>query len=152
VQACKDLAYIEQGFRSLKTVDLDVRPIHHRRADRVRAHVFLCTLACHVLWHLKRALAPILFQDHQPQAGRRRRACVVDRTLRSKAAEQKAATTRTEHGEPVHDFHSLMGDLATLTKNRCIPAGLDQASFDLFTEPTPLQHRAFELLGVSYRL
>ena len=152
VQAYKDLAQIERGFRSLKTADLDVRPIHHQRTDRVKAHVFLCMLAYYVLWHMKRALAPILFQDHQPEEGQRRRASIVAKARRSKAAEKKAATGLTQDGEPVHDFHSLMDDLATLAKNRCSPPGLDEVTFDTFTEPTTLQRRAFELLGVSYRL
>jgi hypothetical protein len=152
VQAYKDLAHVERAFRSLKTVDLEVRPIHHRRADRVKAHVFLCMLAYYVLWHMKRALAPILFQDDQPEAGRRRRTSVVARAQRSETAQQKAAIGLTSHGEPVHDFHSLLADLATLAKNCCCPPGLDEATFEMFTEPTSLQNRAFELLGVSYRL
>jgi transposase len=152
VQAYKDLSRIEQAFRSLKTVDLDVRPIHHRREDRVKAHVFLCMLAYYVLWHMKRALAPILFQDDQPQAGRKRRGSVVGRAQRSEAAHQKAATGLTPQGEPVQDFHTLLRHLATLAKHRCCPHGLEQATFDQYTEPTALQQRAFELLEVSPRL
>jgi hypothetical protein len=152
VQAYKDLSQIERAFRSLKTIDLEVRPIHHRRADRVKAHVFLCLLAYYVLWHMRRALAPILFQDPQPAAGRQRRASVVAKAQRSKAAEAKAATGMTQDGEPVHDFHSLMDDLATLAENRCTVPGTTRATFNTFTEPTPLQRRAFQLLGVSHRL
>jgi hypothetical protein len=152
VQAYKDLAGIERAFRSMKTVDLDVRPIHHWREDRVRAHVFLCMLAYYVLWHMKRALAPILFQDDQPEAGRQRRRSVVARAQRSVAAEDKAAIRLSTDGEPVHGFHSLMDDLATLAKNRCCVGGLEAATFETFTEPTPLQRRAFQLLEVSHRL
>jgi len=149
VQAYKDLARIEQAFRSLKTVDLEVRPIHHRRGDRVKGHVFLCMLAYYVLWHMKRALAPILFHDDQPEEGRRRRASVVVRAQRSEAAERKAATGLTPGGEPVQDFQSLLAHLATLSLHRCCLPGLEQAAFDQFTEPTALQQRAFELLDVS---
>lgn len=152
VQAYKDLSRIERGFRSLKTVDLEVRPIHHRREHRVRAHVFLCMLAYYVQWHMKRALAAILFQDDDPEAGRRRRGSVVARARRSERAEHKAATGRTLNGEGVHDFHSLMDDLATLAKNRCCMPGMEEAVFDQFTRPTPLQQRALELLGVPYRM
>jgi len=149
VQAYKDLARIEQAFRSLKTVDLEVRPIHHRRGDRVKGHVFLCMLAYYVLWHMKRALAPILFHDDQLEEGRRRRASVVVRAQRSEAAERKAATGLTPGGEPVQDFQSLLAHLATLSLHRCCLPGLELATFDQLTEPTPLQQRAFELLDVS---
>lgn len=149
VQAYKDLARIEQAFRSLKTVDLEVRPIHHRRGDRVKGHVFLCMLAYYVLWHMKRALAPILFHDDQIEEGRRRRASVVVRAQRSEAAERKAATGLTPGGEPVQDFRSLLAHLATLSLHRCCLPDLELATFDQFTEPTPLQQRAFELLDVS---
>ncbi len=152
VQAYKDLARIERAFRSFKTVDLEVRPIHHRLPDRVRAHVFLCMLAYYVLWHMQGALAPLLFRDGEPDAGRARRPSVVARAQRSRGAEEKAATKRTQNGEVVHDFHTLMADLATLARNRCSPPGLAEATFDLVTEPTPLQRRAFELLGLSGRL
>jgi transposase len=149
VQAYKDLARIERAFRSLKTVDLEVRPIHHWREDRVKSHVFLCMLAYYVLWHMKQALAPMLFQDDDPEAGRRRRTSVVARAQRSERADEKVSTKRTPEGQPVHDFHSLMADLATLAKNRCCVRGMEQAAFDEYTRPTPLQERAFELLGVS---
>jgi transposase len=149
VQAYKDLARIEQAFRSLKTVDLEVRLIHHRRGDRVKGHVFLCMLAYYVLWHMKRALAPILFHDDQLEEGRRRRASVVARAQRSEAAERKAATGLTPGGEPVQDFQSLLAHLATLSLHRCCLPGLELATFDQLTEPTPLQQRAFELLDVS---
>jgi transposase len=149
VQAYKDLSNIERAFRSLKTVDLDVRPVHHRRSDRVKGHVFLCMLAYYVLHHMKKALAPILFQDHRPEEGRRRRASVVARAQRSEAAEQKIATGITPEGLPVQDFRSLMGHMATLAMNECCPRGLQQATFDMLTEPTALQQRALELLGIS---
>jgi hypothetical protein len=152
VEAYKDLSRIERAFRSLKTVDLELRPIHHWRQDRVRAHVFLCMLAYYVLWHMKNALAPILFQDDDPQAGRRRRASMVAQARRSERAEEKAATGRTPEGEPVHDFRSSMADLATLAWNRCCVRGLEQAAFIQLTAPTPSQTHALQLLGVSLRL
>jgi transposase len=149
VQAYKDLSRIERAFRALKTVDLEVRPIHHRRSDRVKGHVFLCMLAYFVLWHMKQALAPLLFQDDQPEEGRLRRASVVARARRSEAAEKKIATGLTPDGLPVQDFQSLMRHLATLGLNECCPHGLKQATFEVLTEPTQLQRRAFQLLGIS---
>lgn len=152
VETYKGLSRIERAFRCLKTVDLEVRPIHHRRADRVRAHVFVCMLAYYVLWHMKNALAPILFQDDDPAAGRRRRLSVVARARRSEQAERKAGKGRTPEGEPVHDFHSLMDHLATLAWNRSCVRGIEQATFIQYTRPTPSQARAFELLGVPQPL
>jgi len=150
VQAYKDLSNVERAFRSMKTMDLDIRPIHHWKESRVRAHVFLCMLAYYVIWHMKHKLSPILFKDHEPGAGRRRRASPVARSRRSEAAELKAASGQTTDELPIHDFRSLLADLATLAKNHCCPKGIEQATFDMFTEPTPLQQRAFQLLGVSH--
>ena len=104
VRAYKDLAKVERAFRSMKTVDLKVRPIYHRRADRVRAHVLLCMLAYYVEWHLRRALAPVLFDDHDREAGERQRSSVVRPAQRSPAAQKKAASKRTADDLPVHSF------------------------------------------------
>jgi hypothetical protein len=144
VDAYKSLSTVERAFRSEKT-DLEVRPIHHRSAPRVRAHVFLCMLAYYVQWHMRRSLAPLLFEDHDRAAARRARRSVVAPAKRSAAAEEKARTKRTADGFPVHSFETLMHDLATLNKNQVRVA---EASFDQMTPPTPLQARAFELLGV----
>ena len=149
VRSYKRLAAIERAFRSLKTVDLKVRPIHHRKADRVRAHVFLCLLAYYVEWHMRRALAPILFDDDDPAAGEAARRSVVAPAQRSPRAKAKALTKRTDEGVPVHSFRTLLADLATLTKNRVQPKAPGVPAFEMLTMPTPLQRRAFALLGVS---
>jgi hypothetical protein len=117
VRAYKSLAQVERAFRSLKTVDLEVRPIHHRLAGRVRAHVFLCLLAYYLQWHLRQALAPLLFDDHDRAAAAAQRASPVAAARRSPAARAKAQTKRTAAGQPVHSWRSLLADLATLTRN-----------------------------------
>ena len=151
VRAYKDLAKVERAFRSLKTVDLKVRPIHHRRADRVRAHVLLCMLAYYVEWHMRQALKPLLFDDHDPAAAEQQRASVVQKAKRSPAARAKAARKRTADDLPVHSFRTLLADLGTLTANTMRVADGD-ATFTLLTEPTPVQKRSFELLGVTPRM
>ena len=148
VRAYKGLSVLERAFRSYKGVDLKVRPIHHRRADRVRAHIFLCMLAYYVEWHMRRALAPLLFDDHDRAGAEARRASVVAPAQRSPAAERKARRKRTEEGFPVHSFRTLLRDLATVAKNR---VEVGEATFEQITTPTPLQQRAFDLLAVSYR-
>jgi len=148
VRAYKDLAKVERAFRSLKTVDLKVRPIHHRRADRVRAHVLLCMLAYYVEWHMRQALKPLLFDDHDPAAAEQQRASVVQKAKRSPAARAKAARKRTADDLPVHSFRTLLADLGTLTANTMRVVDGD-ATFTLLTKPTPGQQRSLELLGVS---
>ena len=151
VRAYKDLAKVERAFRSMKTVDLKVRPIHHRRPDRVRAHVLLCMLAYYVEWHMRRELAPVLFDDHDRAAGEQHRESVVRPAVRSPAARKKAASKRTDDDLPVHSFRSLMSDLGALTVNQMqVAAG--GSTFSLPTQPTPVQQRCFELLGVSPRM
>jgi len=118
VRSYKRLATIERAFRSLKTVDLKVRPIHHRKADRVRAHVFLCMLAYYVEWHMRRAWAPMLFDDDDPAAGEAARRSVVAPAQRSPRAKAKALTKRTDEGAPVHSFPSLLRHLRTIVKDR----------------------------------
>jgi hypothetical protein len=152
VRAYKGLAVAERAFRSLKTVDLKVRPIHHRLADRVRAHVLLCMLAYYVEWHMRKALAPILFDDDDKAAGQARRASVVARAQRSERAEQKAATKQTDDGRPVHSFQTLLTDLATLTKNRVRFQGSDAAIMTVYARPTVLQQRALDLLQVGVNM
>jgi Transposase DDE domain len=152
VRAYKDLANVERAFRSLKTVDLEVRPIHHRRADRVRAHVLLCMLAYHLEWHMRRALKPILFDDHDKAAAEAARASIVAKAERSDTAERKAATKRTHDGLPVHSFRSLLADLATVTRITMAMAQSPQATFVLYPKLTPAQDRAFQLLGVPVKL
>jgi hypothetical protein len=152
VKAYKQLAQAERAFRSLKTVDIEVRPIHHRRADRVRAHVFLCMLAFYVEWHMRQALKPILFDDHDKAEADAARTSIVAKAQRSAAARRKALTKRTEDGLPVHSFRSLLGDLATVTHNTMAIAHQTDTTFVIYPQFTPTQARAFELLNVNARL
>ncbi|MBV8452998.1 MAG: transposase [Deltaproteobacteria bacterium] len=117
VRAYKGLSQAERAFRSLKTIDLEVRPIHHRLPDRVRAHVLLCMLAYYLEWHMRQALAPVLFDDHQREQAAAARASIVAPAQRSSAAHRKAASKCTEDGVPVHSFQSLLSELATFTRN-----------------------------------
>lgn len=149
VAAYKSLSQVERAFRSLKTVDLKVRPIHHWSADRVRAHIFLCMLAYYVEWHMLEALAPILFADDDPQAAVAARASVVAPAQTSDRAKRKAHRKRTDDELPVHSFRTLLDDLATLARNTVQPKVADAEPFEQLTTPTPIQQRAFELLGVS---
>jgi len=152
VKAYKQLAHAERAFRSLKTVDIEVRPIHHRRPDRVRAHVFLCMLAYYVEWHMRQALKPILFDDHDKADADAARTSIVAKAKRSKAADRKARTKRTDDGLAVHSFRSLLGDLATVTRNTMAMLGSPDATFVVYPQFTPVQARAFELLGVNIKL
>ena len=146
VETYKRLSAVERDFRALKGDDLAVRPIFHWREDRVRSHLFLCFLAAYVRWHLEEAWAPLLFRDEAPPA----RTDPVAPPERSPGAIAKEREHVTPDGFPVHSFGTLLAELATLTRNRVVPAGVDErAAFDLLTEPTPLQARALELIGVS---
>lgn len=152
VRIYKSLASVERAFRSLKTIDIEVRPIHHRRPDRVRAHVFLCMLAYYVEWHMRAALKSILFDDHDKAGAEAARTSIVGKAKRSKAADRKAATQRTEDGLPVHSFRTLLADLATVTRNTMAMASSPDATFLIYPQLTPVQARAFELLGVNIKL
>ena len=146
VETYKRLSGVERDFRSLKGEDLLVRPIFHYRADRVRAHLFVCFLAAYLRWHLEAAWAPLLYRDEAPPA----RVDPVAPRGRSDAALAKEREHRTPEGFPVHSFPTLLAELATLTRNRIVPAGADEAAaFEILAESTPLQARAFELIGVS---
>jgi hypothetical protein len=149
VRSYKSLSHVERAFRSLKTVDLHIRPIHHWKEQRVRAHVLLCMLAYYVEWHMRQALAPILFDDDDRQAGEARRDSVVAPARRSKRADSKAVTKRTDTDEPVHSFKSLLRDLATIAKNRIQPKTPEAPAFDIITKPTSFQQHALDLLGVQ---
>jgi transposase len=149
VRSYKQLSNVERAFRSMKSVDLKVRPIHHRLADRVRSHVFLCMLAYYVEWHMRRNLAPLLFEDHDKQATEQRRDSVVKPAMRSRSADRKAAKKQNEQGLPVHSFRSLLADLATLTLNRIQPGDSDLPAFHKLSNPTPIQTQAFSLLGLK---
>ena len=148
VRSYKELSDVERAFRTLKTTHIEIRPIHHRLPERVEAHVFVCMLAYYVVWHMRRALAPLLFQDDDPEAAAAERTSVVAPAQRSPSAQEKAMTKRTDDGFPVHSLETLLKDLATLTKNRM---RFGSATFDQLASPTPIQTRAFDLLGVSLR-
>ena len=152
VHAYKSLSQAERAFRSIKTVDLEIRPIHHRLADRVRAHVLLCMLAYYLEWHMRQALAPILFDDHQRAEAAAARTSIVAPPQRSSAARRKAAGKRTDDGLPVHSFRSLLAELGTFTRNTMAMADAPADTFLLHPQPTPTQSRAFELLAVSPRV
>ena len=149
VGAYKSLARVERAFRSLKTVDLHLRPIHHWLAPRVRAHVFLCMLACHVEWHMRERLKPILFDDDDPAAAARERTSIVAPAQTSPAALRKRASKLTANGGPVHSFQSLLRDLATCTLNEMTTTLNAAYSFTLVATPTPVQAQAFRLLDVD---
>jgi hypothetical protein len=147
VDAYKGLKVVEADFRSLKAIDLDLRPIRHWTEPRVRAHVFICMLAAYVVWHLRHAWAPICFTDEAPPT----RTDPVAPARRSTAANAKAARKQTAHDQPVHSFATLLDELATLTRNQ-LRAG--DTHVEILATPTPLQRKAFELIGttVPYKL
>jgi len=151
VRAYKGLSRAERAFRSLKSVDLKVRPIFHWISGRVKSHVFLCMLAYYVEWHMRDALAPMLFEDHDRAGAEALRDSVVAPAKRSLSAMRKIRTQKTCDGLPVHSFRSLMADLGTLTKNR-VHVKNTGTTFNLYSTPTPVQSRAFDLLGISPRL
>jgi transposase len=152
VASYKSLSGVERAFRSLKTVDLPIRPIHHRLPDRVRAHIFLCMLAYYVEWHMRQLLAPLLFdEDDKPQA-QAARSSIVAPAARSSSAKRKAYTKLTADGLPVHSFQTLLADLATIAKNKIQPTDKATSAFEMLTRPTPLQQRAFDLLAVTLKV
>ncbi len=140
VRSYKGLEQVERAFKTFKGPELQIRPIHHRLEDRVRAHVFLCMLAYYLTWHLRAAWAPLLFKDERPPLA----ADPVAKASRSPAAQRKAQTKRTAAGEPCHSYTSLLADLATLTRNTIRLPGAT-ATFDKLAQPTPIQARALEL-------
>src|SRR5262245_4116402 len=147
VRAYKSLAHVERAFRSLKSIDLAVRPVFHWTAPRVRAHVFLCLLAYDLEWHMRRDLAPLLFDDHDRAAAAAQRASPVAPAEVSPAAPRKAGNKLTETGEPATSFRSLLRHLACLTRNT-VRLGRGHST-TLFSAPTPLQQRAFDLLAIK---
>ena len=146
VRNYKALANVERAFRSLKTIDLKVRPIHHRTADRVRAHIFLCMLAYYVEWHMREAWRELMFADEEQQAKATRDP--VAPAKRSKAALTKASHHTLDDNTPAHSFSTLMAELATIVRNTCRTphAGPDAPTFEVLTTPNPKQRRALELL------
>jgi transposase len=149
VESYKRLCHVERAFRCMKTVDLEVRPIYHWTANRVRAHLLLCMLAYYVEWHMREKLAPLLFQDHDRAGAQAERQSPVSPAERSPAAVRKARRKQTDDGLPVHSFATLLRDLATICLNHITPTLPNIPAFDLLTRPTELQQRAFQLLGVN---
>jgi len=148
VRAYKSLSQVEHAFRCLKTVDLHVRPVYHWLEERVRAHVFLCMLAYYLEWSLRERLAPMLYDDDDPEAAEAMRDSPVAKAQRSPSALAKSATGRTQDGLPVHSFHTLLADLATLARNTIVTAIAPNRPFTVLTRPTPIQQKAFDLLGL----
>jgi transposase len=147
VRAYKSLARVERAFRSMKTIDLEIRPLYHWASPRVRAHVFLCMLAYYLEWHMRQVLAPILFDDDEPEAAEASRTSPVAKAQRSPAAQCKATTKRTVDGQPVHSFRTLLTDLATLARN--VVSFGKAGELTVFTKPTKIQQTAFDLLGLK---
>lgn len=150
VRAYKNLIHAERAFRCLKTTDLDIRPIFHWVSARVRAHVFLCMLAYYLEWHMRRALAPMLFDDHDRAAGEALRSSPVAKAQPSPAATRKARRKHTDEGHTVHSFRTLLADLATLTRNTV--RGGKAPEMALLARATPIQQRALELLAVKLQV
>lgn len=168
VRSYKGLSVVEQAFRAIKTVDLHVRPIRHRLAQRIRSHVFICMLAYYVEWHMREALAPVLFDENDWVAATAQRESVVAPAQRSPETMRKVTTRHTADGSPTRSFHTLLKELATLNKNRVrVAAGITVAmaiavnpatpgdaqrapiEFEQITIPTAAQRKIFDLLGVS---
>jgi hypothetical protein len=149
VRSYKSLSQVERAFRCIKTVDLHIRPVHHWLAGRVRAHVFLCMLAYYLEWHMRRKLAPLLFDDTDKEAAEALRTSVVASARRSPEAIRKQNTGVTSDGLPVHSFRTLLADLATLASNTVITAITPGYPLTVLTRPTPVQRRAFELMEIT---
>ena len=149
VRSYKSLALVERAFRCIKTVDPQVRPVHHWLADRVRAHVFLCMLAYYLEWHMRQRLAPMLYDDTDKQAAEALRPSVVAKARRSPAAVTKQTTGITADGLPVHSLQSLLADLATLARNTIVTAITPDYPLTVVTRSTPVQQKALELLGLA---
>jgi transposase len=149
VAAYKSLAHVERAFRSMKTVDLHVRPVFHYNSERVRAHVFLCMLAYYVEWHLRERLKPMLFDDELLEEASASRASPVLKAARSQHARAKDASKRADDGRPLHSFRTLLQDLATLAYNITHTSLNPEAKIVITTRPTPLQDKAFKLLDIN---
>ena len=149
VSAYKGLCRVERAFRSIKTASLQVRPIYVYSENHVRGHVLLCMLAYYVEWHLRKLLAPLLFEDDDREEAEKKRRTPVQRAVVSERAKRKSDTKKTAEGLCVHSFRTLMEDLATLSLNEVVPPGSPDHRFCVMSEPTAVQERAFELLGVD---
>ena len=148
----KNLSNVEKAFRCLKTIDLHIRPVYHRLTDRVKAHVFLCMLAYYVQWHMKKKLAPILFEDAEKEVANMTRENAASPAKRSIDALLKDKNKITKTGLPVHSFNSLMKDLSTVTKNWIYKEGDESQLYVIYPKLTEVQKEAFSLLGVSHKM
>ena len=148
VETYKSLSHVERAFRCLKTTDLQLRPIYHHKDERIRAHVFLCTLSYYVEWHMRERLREVLFDDCDRDSASASRSSPVAPAVRSEAAKRKDATRLTEKGRPVQSFQDMLSDLETLTRNRIRIADFD-AHYDKLTTPTEYQRHVFSLLDVT---
>ena len=148
VEAYKSLAGVERAFRNAKS-DLRIRPVYVYSPDHVRAHVFLCMLALHVEWHMRRRLAPLLFEDDDRAGARAQRNSPVEKARPSESARRKAATKRTADDLPAHSFRTLLDDLSGMALNQLRLPGHGESLLSVVTRPTPVQKRAFQLLGVN---
>lgn len=148
VRSYKRLAFVERAFRSLKGIDILIRPIRHRTEDRVRAHIFICMLAYYVKWHMRKALAPLLFDDEEQDSNWENRGPVAS-AKPSASADKKRRIRKTEDGFPIHSFDTLIAELGTRCRNQCrTKASEDTGSFIQYTKFSPLQTKAFKLLGL----
>jgi hypothetical protein len=147
VAAYKNLKYAERDFRHIKADDLDLRPVFHRLEERVKAHVLICMLACYLIWHLRRAWAPLTFTDEDPATT----TGPVAPARRSTRAQAKASRQHDDYGRPYHSFRSLLGHLATLTRNQVRFAGT-HTTVPMLAEPTSTQRQAFDLISVPIPL
>ena len=150
VRTYKALTAVERAFRTIKTVNLKIRPIHHRTEDRVRVHIFLCVLAYYVEWHMREAWRELLFADGprpapEDQAAKATRDPVAP-ARRSQAAQRKASTRRLEDGTPAHSFRTLLDELPTIVRNTCRTRGESSATFEIVTTANSKQARAMQLL------
>jgi hypothetical protein len=146
VRSCKALAEVERAFRPMKTIDLHIRPIHHRLEGRVRANIFLCMLAYYVEWHMREAWREMMFADQDLE--RKKHRDPVAAAERSAAALDKVATRTLKNGSPVHSFRTLLEDLSTIVRNTCEArvGNKNGSTFQMTTLPNPAQQRAIELL------
>ena len=149
MEDCKSLASVERAFLAMKTSRLRIRPVHACSEDHVRAHVFLCMRACHVEWHMRRRLAPLLFENDDREGARVQRSSPVEKAEVSGSAKAKADAKRTPDGLTVRSFTTLLSDLATPTLNEAtVPDGPDRG-IPVFAQPTELQGRALDLLEID---
>ena len=143
------LAHVERAFRSLKSLHLRLRPLFVYSEAHVRAHVFLCMLAYYLTWHLRLRLAPLLFEDDDPDAARAQRCSPLAPARPSPAAQAKTRSRKTSDGFPLHSFPTLLADLATVNLNEVTLTHKLTSRFQVVTTPTPLQQKAFDLLQVT---